>query len=263
MFTPDDRERVLEKVLDLARADHRLDAAVLTGSLGSGKEDRWSDIDIAFVVSEVETCPQVTGDWVDLCEGQFDVAHRYEIAFGTTLVRGFLLRDGLELDLAFTPAADFVVWGPVRVMFDRSGSATRAAEQPQAWAITPDWSGEAGFGWHDVVHACAAANRNRPWQAIFYLQRVRNRTLALASQRHGHDAEEFKHVDDLPENERDPLLESLVGNLDQTSLIAAIEVATNGFVTELQRGNPDLAARLAPPLSAVIRASSDSASDQS
>jgi hypothetical protein len=210
-----------------------------------------------LVVSNQDSCPQVARDWVDLCEAQFDSAHRYEVAFGTTLVRGFLLSDGVALDVSFTPADDFAVWAPARVLFDRTGSATDAAEHPESWAIVPDWSGEAGFAWHDVLHACAAANRSRLWQSLFYLQRVRNRTLGLASQRHGQDADEFKHVDDLPPSERDPLLAGVVGSLDRHSLIAAIDVTNTAFLAELSRGDPELAARLEEPLSACIRAAWD------
>ena len=156
---------------------------------------------------------------------------------------------------SFTPTNDFAGWaGPARVLFDRTGSATHAAGHPQSWPVVPDWFGEAGFAWHDVLHACAAADRRRLWQSLFYLQRVRDRTLALASQRHGHDADEFKHVDDLPASERDPLLAGVVGNLDRRSLVSAIDATTKAFLAELRRGDPDLAARLEEPLSACIRA---------
>ena len=141
-------------------------------------------------------------------------------SFGTSLVRGFFLVSGLVIDLGFTPSADFEVWAPVRVAFDRTGAATRAAAAWRPWSPEPDWQREAGFAWHDVVHACNAAHRARPWQSLLYLQRIRNRTLSLASERHGHDADEFTHVDDLPRDERDPLLASLIDELDRNELLA-------------------------------------------
>jgi hypothetical protein len=255
IFTPRDRDTTLDNVIELGEADRRLEAAVLTGSLGAGRTDRWSDIDVAFVVVDAESCALVAADWVDRCYRKLPIAHHYETAFGTTLVRGSLQRNSLEVDLAFTPSADFAVWGPVRVMFDRRGSVTSKAASPKPWSPTPNWSGEAGFAWHDVLHACVAVTRNRPWQALYYLQRVRNRTLALASERHGLDDDEFKHVDDVPPVETDPLVASLVRDLDRSSLIAAIEVATRTFLDELGRGDPTLAARLRSPLSAFVRAS--------
>lgn len=256
IFTPCDRETTLTHVLELGEADQ---AAVLTGSIGSDRADRWSDIDIAFVVADVESSEVVAADWVERFYRELPVAHHYETAFGTTLVRGFLMDNGLEVDLAFTPSVDFTVWGPVRVIFDRTGSATRAAESPEPWSPTPNWVGEAGFAWHDVLHACLAVIRYKPWQALFYLQRVRNRTLSLASERHGFEADEFKHVDELPSAERDPLLATLVGDLDRSSLIRAIDLATRAFLDELRRGDPALAARLTPPLSTFVQASREAA----
>jgi hypothetical protein len=96
-----------------------------------------------------------------------------------------------------------------------------------------------------------AANRGKPWRALFYLQRVRNRALSLASERHGRDADEFAHVDELPARERDPLMASLVCDLDRGGLLDAINAATDAFLAELARGDLELARRLAAPAAAV------------
>ena len=252
LFTPADRDAMVERVLALLEGDPRIEAAVITGSIGAGTADRWSDLDLVAVVAEDADCERVTADWVERLYGELPIAHHYETAFGTTLVRGFLLTNALLLDLAFTPVADFSAWAPVRVAFDRGGAVTAAAEHPQSWAPTPDWRGEAGFGFHDVLHAWSAAHRDRPWESLFYLQRVRNRTLALASERHGHDAEEFRHVDDLPSDERDPLLASLTSDLNRDALVRALDVATRSFLVELRRGDPALADRLGEPLTGLL-----------
>jgi len=255
IFTSQDRDATLGRVLELLEADSRIEAAVLTGSLGSQRMDRWSDLDVASVIGAGESSEQVTDDWVSVVYREWPVAHHYETAFGSTLVRGFLLETALVIDLAFTPSADLSIWAPVRVAFDRTGMATRAAQSPEAWSPTPDWRGESGFAWHDVLRACTAANRGRLWQSLYFLQRVRNRTLGLASERHGLEADEFKHVDDLPSNERDPLLPSLVSELSPSSLLGAVEVATHAFIDELTRGDPALANRLAQPLLSFVQAS--------
>jgi hypothetical protein len=157
--------------------------------------------------------------------------------FGSTLVRGFLFENALLADMAFTPVADFKAWAPVRVAFDRAGTVTGIAKDWLPWTPVPDWRGEAGFAAHHVLHACVAASRGRLWQSLFYLQRIRNRTLSLASERHGWDSSEFAHVDDLPPDERDVLLPSLVESLDQEALVEGVGAATDAFLAELrQRG---------------------------
>jgi len=84
---------------------------------------------------------------------------------------------------------------------------------------------------------------------------VRTRTLALASERHGHDADEFRFVDELPADERDPLLGSLTGDLDRATLLRALDVATRAFVAELRRGDAGLADRLSEPLTTLLTSS--------
>src|SRR5918999_313744 len=237
MFTPDDRDRTLARVVELLSGDERIEATVLTGSLGAGRGDRWSDFDLDAVVREGVDHAAVAAEWEELVYGELPVAHHYTHEFGSTLVRGFLLRNGLLVDLAFEPIAEFAAWAPVKVLFDRTGRATSVAERWEAWSPTPDWRGEAGFAAHDVLHALVAANRGRPWQALYFLQRIRNRTLSLASERHGHDAQDFTRVDDLPTDEVDHLRASLVADLERDTLIEAIEAATRGFLTELARGD--------------------------
>lgn len=255
IFTPADRDATLARAVELLEADSRVEAAVFTGSIGRGQADEWSDFDLVAVVAQGTSAEKVADDWNALAYLEWPVIHHYQAAFGTTLVRGYLLANGLLADLAFTPEADFAVWAPVSVAFDRSGAIAAKAAQPQSWAPTPDWGGEAGLAFHDVLHACAAANRGKPWQSMYYLQRIRMRTLGLASERHGWDAEEFDRVDDLPASERDPLLGTLVADLERRSLLDAIDVATRAFLKELRRGSPHLAARLEEPLLGYVAAS--------
>lgn len=260
MFEEWDREAVLARALELLEADERIEAAVLTGSLGARVMDRWSDLDITAVIAAGESSERVAAAWVILVYDEWTVVHHYETSFGSSVARGFLLEDGLVLDLAFDPIVDFSVWAPVRVAFDRTGITTRIAEAPETWSPTPDWRGESGFAWHDVLHACTAAVRGKPWQSLYFLQRVRNRTLALACERHGLDSQDFKHADELPAEKTDPLLASLVGDLSAASLLAAIEVATRSFLEELRRGEPALADRLRRPLLGYVEAARHGAS---
>ena len=255
MFSEADRDAALERMVALLSDDRRVEAAILTGSLGRGQGDRWSDVDLDAVVAADADVEAVTSDWEALVHREWPVAHHYATEFGSTRVRGFLLRNALLLDLAFTPISDLEVWAPVRILFDRTGGATGIAEAWAPWSPTPDWRGEAGFAAHDVLHACTAANRGRLWQSVYFLQRIRNRTLSLASERHGFDSEDFTRVDDLPRDETQPLEATLVSSLDHDALVDAIDGATHAFLDELGRHDRALADRLAEPLVAIISAS--------
>jgi predicted nucleotidyltransferase len=254
MFTPTERDKVLERAVELIQQDSRIEAAVLTGSLGRGTGDRWSDIDLLAVISSEGDVASVAADWEALAYREWPVAHRYATEFGATLVRGYLLRDALLLDMGFTPVDEFSAWAPVRVLFDRTGRTTPAAASPQSWSPTPDVTGEGGFAAHDVLHACVAVSRGRPWQALYFLPRVRTRTLSLASERHGFDADDFAHVDELPAGETRPLESALVGALGRDALVQAIERATRAFLVELRRHDRGLADRLNTPFASLLEA---------
>ena len=164
--------------------------------------------------------------------------------------------------LAFTPSAEFSVWAPVRVAFDRTGVAATAAAAAGA-VVAHARLARGGAASHSTTSCMRALrrNRDRPWQALYYLQRVRTRTLALASERHGFDADEFRHVDDLPANERDPLLATLVTDLDRASLLGAIEIATRG-VPRRARARRSFARAAALPAAVGLRAGLDRRADQ-
>jgi predicted nucleotidyltransferase len=248
LFTPEEREETAELVSRALGDDSRVEGVVVVGSLAS-QADRWSDIDLV-VVGDDEDLAAITADWVGHLYELLPVVHHFETAFGETLVRGFLLENLLELDLAFERAGRFSIWGPARVVFDRSGRVADAANAlSQGYVESVDRAGEAGFAWHDVLHACTAVRRGRPWQGLWYLERIRNRTLKLAQERRGFYADFFDYVDELPVEELRPLEDTLVFSLDDpASLLGAIEVATRAFLTELGHDEPALADRLEDPL---------------
>ena len=261
MFSEADRESVLGRAVALLSDDPRVEAVILTGSLGRGQGDRWSDIDLGAVIKNADEVGTVTEEWEALAYREWPVVHHYATEFGTTRVRGFLLRDGLLLDLGFSPIDDFEAWAPLRVLLDRTGRATKIAESWAPWSPTPDWRGEAGFALHDILHGCVAANRGRLWQSLYYLQRVRNRTLSLASERNGFDSEEFTRVDDLPAAETSALEATLISDLDRAALLGAIDLATHAFLDELRRHDQDLTDRLAEPLLLIVADSKSSVAD--
>jgi predicted nucleotidyltransferase len=258
LFTPEEREETAEQVSRVLSDDSRVEGVVVVGSLAH-QANRWSDIDLEVVVADGEDLATVTADWVGYLYELLPVVHHFERAFGGTLVRGFLLENLLELDLAFERAGRFSIWGPARVVFDRSGRVADAANALAANALaqgeaeSADRAGEAGFAWHDVLHACTAVRRGRRWQGLWYLERVRNRTLKLAQERRGYYAEFFDYADDLPLEDLRPLEDTLVVSLDPASLLGAIEVATRAFLAELGHDEPALAERLEGPLLEFVR----------
>jgi predicted nucleotidyltransferase len=145
IFTPKEREETAERVSRALGDDSRVGGVVVVGSLAH-QADRWSDIDLAVVVSGDEDLAAITSDWLGRLYELLPVVHHFETAFGETLVRGFLLENLLELDLAFERAERFSIWGPARVVFDRLGRVANAANAlVQGEPESADRAGEAEF----------------------------------------------------------------------------------------------------------------------
>ena len=251
MFTEQERAEIVTLVAGLLKDDPEVEAVALVGSLVRGG-DRWSDVDLDVVVADRADVDRVAGKWVARMYGQLPVLHHLEQQIGPFLIRGFLLRNMLEVDVAFIrPDSSFTI--PTLLLHDRSGvgAAVLAATTSQR-LDRPDYANEAGFMWLDVLHAVTAVRRLRSWQAAWYVERIRNRAFVLASSRHGHDPESFKHVDDLPSDERVPLEAALIRSLGRSDLLDAIEASTRGVLAELRHADGDLADRLEVPLLELI-----------
>jgi predicted nucleotidyltransferase len=51
-FSPEEREEILNRILDALRADERIAGALIVGSGAVGFDDDYSDIDLSVVVAE-------------------------------------------------------------------------------------------------------------------------------------------------------------------------------------------------------------------
>ena len=56
VFTVDERNRIRDRILEIANSDERIVAGAVVGSLATGEGDRWSDLDLTFgVIPENQT----------------------------------------------------------------------------------------------------------------------------------------------------------------------------------------------------------------
>ena len=241
MFTAEHRDHVRHRVLELARTDPRVTAGALTGSTAFGGGDEWSDIDMAFGISDGIPLDTVLHDWTEMLDQEFSVLNHFDLHSGSSIYRVFLLPSGLEVDVAVTPEQAFGACGPhFRALF----GATHQVEAPPP----PTASSLIGLGWHHVLHARSCIERNKRWQAEYWISGIRDHTLALACLRLGENAVYGRGIDHLPAAVTDPLANALVRSLDTSELHRALSVATTCLISELEECNPTLCARLKPLL---------------
>jgi hypothetical protein len=237
MFTGEERERVREWIVEMARNDPRVMGGAMTGSMAAGLEDMWSDIDLAFGVAEGVGLEALLDEWREALRREFGVVHYWDLPFRSSLYRVFLFPSGLEADLAAVPGRDFGARGPrFRALF----GATHEVEP----APKPDARFLIGLGWHHVLHANSSIERGKPWRAEYWISAMRDHTLALACLRLGEEAGEARGIDRLPAEVTDPVRGALVRSLDVEELRRSLGVATSCFVHEVGLWDTELSANL-------------------
>ena len=110
MFTTERRDQVRERLLELAADDPDVVAAAITGSCAVGASDEWSDVDIAFGIRG-ELGPALER-WTRRFYDELGALHHWDLPWGSTIYRVFLLPETLQVDVAFIPEADFGPGGP-------------------------------------------------------------------------------------------------------------------------------------------------------
>jgi hypothetical protein len=104
MFSVKDRDRIRDRVIQLAESDRRVVAGAVAGSLAYDEGDRWSDLDLAFAVTDNLPVVDVLEDWTRRIVEEFDAVHLFDLRSEASLYRVFLLPGCLQFDLSFTPA---------------------------------------------------------------------------------------------------------------------------------------------------------------
>src|SRR3954470_5977317 len=243
MFTADQREQTRQRLLALAEQDDEILGAAITGSHAAGTEDAWSDIDLAFGIRG--DLPPALARWSAVLERDFGALHHWDLPWESSIYRVWLLPGWLEVDIAFTPAADFGPRGPNwRTVFGEVVElAHRAAAQRDDLV---------GLAWHHLLHARMCIERGKPWQAEWLISGVRDHVLALACLRLGLATRFAKGADQLPPEATSGLEATLVGALETTELRRALSAAVEAYAAELRQSDPEVCKRLEPMLDELL-----------
>ena len=243
MFTVEERERVRQRLIDLARADPGVVGAAVIGSSAVDGADRWSDIDLAFAIDG--PLDAALDRWTGRLNDEFGARHHWDLPAGSTIYRVFLLPGWLEVDLAFARPAEFGPRGPAwRTVFGEPAALPQGAPPVRDSLV--------GRAWHHALHARICIERGRPWQAEYWISAMRDQVLALACLRLGLPTEYAKGAHLLPAALAESLTTAfeaaLVRSLHEAELRRALAAAVAVLAAELARTDPALAARLAPAL---------------
>jgi len=237
MYAAAERERLRSDLIAMARDDPRVVAAAITGSAAVGREDRWSDIDLAFSVQTAAEIPDTIADWTARMNERYGALDHLDVAAGAWIYRVFLLPSTLQVDLAFAPADEFGASAPTfRLLFGSAAEQTHVPPPAPQQLI--------GWGWLYALHARSCISRGKRWQAEYMISGIRDQVLALACLRHGLPAVQGRGMDALPGEVTAPLEAALVRRLATDELTRAMRAAVEGLLAEIRAIDATLATRL-------------------
>lgn len=228
VFTVEQRTHVLDRVLALARADARIIAGAVVGSLAAEhtaetQADRWSDLDLTFAVTSAKDVLDVLDRFTRTLANEFAAVPLFDLPYDGVLYRVLLLRGALQVDLSAAPPAKFGARGPnFRLLFGQ--------QTPQVSAVpsAPSF----GYAVHHAVRARFCIERGRLWQAEFWISQVRDLTLSMACARLGLNGAYGRGFDQLPADLLTRADQALVRALDPFSLVQSLAGAISLLLGE-------------------------------
>ncbi len=225
VFSAGQRDRAHERIVEMAREDARVVAGAVVGSRANGGGDRWSDIDLTFALAPGVTALEVLGDWTRVLGKEFGAVHLFDLPFLSSLYRVFLFPGQLQVDVSFTPAAEFGALSPQwELLF---GHALQRAFPPP-----PSPAHAFGVGAHHALRARFCIERRRFWQAEYWISGLRDQALTLACLRRGIEPRTARGFDELPAEVLARFAPALVAEPERDELLRALEQAIERLLEE-------------------------------
>lgn len=245
MFTVSDRDRVRDRILQLATSDPHIVAGAVVGSLALTEGDRWSDLDLTFAVAEQVPLADVLDEWMRTIAREFDAVHLFDLPSGPSIYRVFLLPGCLQFDLSFTPESKFGATGPkFRMLFGHSVEKPHT-QPPSAHELF-------GTAVHHLLRARFCIERGRLWHAEYWIGGARDSALSLACRRRGLPAIHGRGFDDLPQDVLKQFEDALVTSLEPGELLRALRAVIDDLLREAEEVR-DLADKVEPQLRELAR----------
>lgn len=244
MFTIDERTDILDRLISAARSDPQVIGAALVGSIANGRDDRWSDIDLALQLDTGADPDEVADRWTKQLRDQHRVADTMDV-YGPdkTLYRVFLLESSLQIDLSFWPQQAFRATDEgFQLIFGTPAAPT--STRPRVERLIR-------LGWLYALHVRSSVARGRTWQAVMMLDDLRNQIISLASLRHGLPGYHGRGVDALPPETLVRFEESRARSTDSAELARSASSLLQLYIDEVALHDPATADALAPAVTVL------------
>jgi hypothetical protein len=233
IFTVDERNRIRDRILEIANSDERIVAGAVVGSLATGEGDRWSDLDLTFGVIPEDQTLEVLERLTTPLVREFSAVHLFDLPHRETIFRVLLLQGCLQVDLSVTPASSFGPHGPkFRILFGNYTESPAIPAPPAALLL--------GYAAHHAARARFCIERGRYWQGEYWISGSRDYTLSLACLQRNLSPHYGRGFDQLPADILTRAKNTLVKSLDRAELLRALASVVDVLLHEASQitGNP-------------------------
>ena len=174
VFTVDERNRIRDRILEIANSDERIVAGAVVGSLAADEGDRWSDLDLTFGVIPENQIVDVLDRLTTPLMKEFSAVPLFDLPHRESIFRVLLLQGCLQVDLSVAPASSFGPIGPkFRILFGNYTEKPPIPDPPAGQLL--------GYAAHHAARARFCIERGRFWQAEYWISGARDYTLSLAA----------------------------------------------------------------------------------
>lgn len=237
MFASDWREQTRTELLNKAKSDSRITGGAITGSASVNQLDKWSDIDLAFGVTDSSELQATLEFYTEVMYTDYGAIHHLDVTSGAWIYRVFLLSNTLQVDLAFVPADKFGARASTfKLVFGKTGSISYDPSTPiEVYA---------GWCWLYALHIRSSLRRGRIWQAEFFVSGMRDYLISLYCRRFGLPEKQGRGVDMLPNNELKKLESTWVKPINSSELQRAFFEIANLCLEEIKIGDAKLHSKI-------------------
>ena len=212
VFTPEERESVLNFILSVCKENDRIVSLIQVGSGAIGYHDARSDLDFVVALDKNESMSEV----MDYLHGK--IGEKYELTYFKQVeaahLQVYLLPDLLEIDIGFGGYEGAAARKPAfKVLYDRTGVVEGKMTASRAWMDNvlygdkrkKDMALAADSAWAHLMHAAAAIDRGNYFRFLGETELVRRMYIDLLGDRHYLESGANKETDALPEKEKQAL----------------------------------------------------------
>ncbi len=241
IFSPQDRQNVLDYIVNVSLECNKIVALVQVGSGAIGYNDDWSDLDLVIAIDAKES----KADAMDYIHQK--IVEKYEIAYFSQQeernLQCYVLSNLLEIDLGFGAYDSAAALKPeFSVLFDKSGivndkmvkSREGMGERIYGEKQKKDIEKACNGIWIRMMHAAVAIHRNNYFRAVGELEYIRKTYIELVGDRYRFESNMNREIDKLPEEEKTEIKKTYIMGESAEELWGSLLKLTELIYAELK-----------------------------